>query len=101
MTATITPVLSFPAAASSDARSLGRDIRGAQTCAMDQTRFVWVIPNVGQDLMDRIRPLLHDLRVESEESLSTTCVRVSLRLERVWAIPPEDPRGTFEPSSRD
>jgi hypothetical protein len=69
MTAKTTPVLSFPAAILLDRRSSKRIIQSIQTCTMDQTRGVWVVSGVGQDFMNRIRPLLEDFHVESEESL--------------------------------
>ena len=96
MTATTTPVLSFPAAVPSDTRSLKKDLQSVQTCAMDQTRILWVVSDVYQDFMNGVRPLLDDLGVESEESLSAAGVKasMSLRLERAL-IPPEDFRGTL------
>lgn len=70
---------------------------------MDQTRLVWVVSNVGQDLIDGVGPLLDDFHVEGEESLPATRVKAfSLRLKREMVfIPLRDRHGTSGPSSRD
>lgn len=51
------------------------DRRSIHTCAVDQAGLVRVVSNVGQNLMDRVRPLLHDFHVEVEESLPATMSR--------------------------
>lgn len=63
-TATTNPVLSFPATIQSDTRPLKRNLEDIQTCAMDQTRVVWVVPDVGQNFKDGVRSPLNDLHVE-------------------------------------
>ena len=82
--ATTVPVLSFPAVTVLDAGTLTGDLRGTRTCAMDQTRLVWVIPDVGQDFMNRVRPLFDDLHVERKESLVEICVRVSAHMKQEY-----------------
>lgn len=59
---------------------------------MDQTGLVRVVSNVGQDFIDSVHPLLHNLHVEAEESLAATWVNVSGK--DIVFVPPSDRPGT-------